>query len=360
MNYQKNKPFNDLPSLPPKIELETTKIMRKAILANKALSKLVGSSQQLPDESILINSITIQEAKLSSEVENIITTNDALYEAMVADDKIVEPETKEVLHYKDALFEGYKFVVNNKMLTANLFVRLVNIIKENDAGIRKLSGTNIKNKQTDEVIYTPPEGEQIIRNKLSDLERYLNEESEIDPLIRMALLHYQFEAIHPFYDGNGRTGRILNILFLVKNNLLELPIIYLSRYIIDNKTKYYEKIKNVTEKGEWQEWVWFILDAIEQTSKYTLDKINTICKLMEETNEIVKVDAPDIYSKQLIEELFRLPYCKRKFLEKANIAKKQTAGKYLKKLENMKVLRSVKVGREKLYINTKFFDLLSK
>ena len=359
--FNKDLPYNDLPLLPPKADLESKEILKKAIKANRSLAKLVGSGKQLPNQSILINSIGLQEAKLSSEIENVLTTNDELYRAFASDKKITDSNTKEVLHYQEALWEGFTLVKQRGVLTTNLFVKLYNITKETDAGIRKLPGTKIANNTTGEIIYTPPEGEELIRAKLKNLEEYVNlDNDDVDPLIAMAVMHYQFEAIHPFADGNGRTGRIINILYLVKHHLLEIPILYLSKYILDHKKAYYNGLRNITEKGEWREWVLYMLDAIEQTASYTQQKIDSIATLMSETELLLKKRTPDIYSKELLEVLFRQPFCKRKFLEDAGIVKKKTAGVYLSELERVGLLKSVKVGKEKLYINRNLYDILKK
>lgn len=361
MPFDKDLPYNHLPLLPPNADLENKEILKKAIRANKALAKLLGSGRQLPNQSILINSIGLQEAKLSSEIENILTTNDELYQAFASDKKITAGNTKEVLHYQEALWEGFQSLKQRGILTTNLFVRLHNIIKETDPGIRKLPGTKVANKTTGEIIYTPPEGEGVIREKLKNLEEYVNlNNDDVDPLIKMAVMHYQFEAIHPFADGNGRTGRIVNILYLVKNNLLEIPILYLSKYILDHRKAYYNGLRSVTEKAEWKEWVLYMLDAIEQTAFYTQHKIDSIVSLTSETESTLKKKAPDIYDKELLEVLFRQPYCKRKFLEDAGIVKKKTAGVYLAELERIGLLNSVKVGKEKLYIHRNLYELLKK
>jgi Fic family protein len=359
--FNKDLPYNDLPPLPPKADLESKEILKKAIKTNKALAKLVGSGKQLPNQSVLINSIGLQEAKLSSEIENVLTTNDELYQAFASDKKVTDVNTKEVLHYQEALWEGFTLVKHRGLLTTNLFVKLYNIIKETDAGIRKLPGTKIANERTGEIIYTPPEGEDVIRGKLKNLEEYVNlNNDDVDPLIKMAVMHYQFEAIHPFADGNGRTGRIINILYLVKHNVLEIPILYLSKYILDHKKAYYNGLRSVTENGEWREWVFYMLDAIEQTASYTQQKIDAIVSLMDEMGAMLKKKAPDIYSKELLEVLFRQPYCKRKFLEDAGIVKKKTAGVYLAELERFGLLKSAKVGKEKLFINWNLYDILQK
>ena len=358
MPYDKNIPYNDLPPLPPEVEIESKEILKKAIKANKALARLVGSAKQLPNQTILINSIGLQEAKMSSEIENVLTTNDELYQAFASDKKITDQNTKEVLHYQDALWEGYQFIKKREIITTNLMVKLFNIIKGNDAGIRNNTGTKIANSKTGEIIYTPPEGEHIIREKLNNLEEYINLNDDVDSLIKMAVMHYQFEAIHPFTDGNGRTGRILNILYLVNNHLLEIPILYLSKYILDHKTEYYAGLRKVTEEGEWKEWILYVLDAIEHTALYTQKKIDDISTLMHETDAFLKVEAKHIYTKELLEIIFRQPYCKRKFLVDAKIVGKKTAGVYLAELEKLNVLKSKKIGKEKLYINVKLYEIL--
>jgi Fic family protein len=361
MSFNKNLPYNNLPLLPPKGEIETKEVLKKAITANKALAKLVGSGKQLPNQSILLNSIVLHEAKLSSEIENIITTNDELYQAFASDKKISDPNTKEVLHYQEALWQGFQTVKKRGLITTNLMVSICNIIKETDAGIRKTTGTKIANHKTGEVIYTPPEGEDVIKKLLNNLERYVNlNDDGVDPLIKMAVMHYQFEAIHPFTDGNGRTGRILNILYLVKNNLLENPILYLSKYIMDHKPKYYTGLRNVTDKNDWKDWILYVLDGVEQTALYTQNKIDAIIDLRNKTEQEVKAKLPDMYSKELVEVIFRQPYCKRKFLEDAQLVKKKTAGVYLNELERIGVFKSKKVGKEKLYFNKKLFDILKK
>jgi Fic family protein len=359
MPFNRRKPYNALPLLPPIMEIETKAVLKKAIQANKALAKLVGSAGKLPNQSMLVNSISLQEAKMSSEIENVITTSDELYQAMSAQKKNVNAATNEVLHYQEALWHGFNAVRKKGMMTTNLFIELVRIIKQNQAGIRKTPGTTITNSAKGEVIYTPPEGDRIIREKLKNLEDYLNlNDEETDPLIKMAVIHYQFEAIHPFIDGNGRAGRIINILYLVQNDLIELPILYLSKYIIENKNAYYEKLRGVTENEKWEDWILYILEAIEITAKYTQNKLDQIVSLMERTGKKIKKSLPDIYSKELVEVIFMQPYCKRQFLVDAEIAQLKTAGVYLSKLEEKGILKSTIIGKEKLYLNKKLIDIL--
>ena len=235
MTFDPLKPYHDLPPLPPKADIETKAILKKAISAGRALAELKGLGETIPNQSILVNSLILQEARSSSEIENIVTTDDSLFRAFAAQTSKIDPATKEVLRYRQALWEGFTVLLERPFLTTNLFIKLGQTIRKNQAGIRNIPGTAVSNAATGEVIYTPPEGETVIRNKLKNLEEYIHEKDTIDPLIKLAVIHYQFESIHPFSDGNGRTGRILNILFLVFNDLLELPVLYLSKYIITSE-----------------------------------------------------------------------------------------------------------------------------
>ncbi len=354
MSFDRNRPNNDLAKLPPDIEIETKAVLKQSIAANKALSELKGYAQTLPNQAILINGIVLQEARLSSEIENIVTTNDDLYQAS-GDELIANPHTKEVLHYREALWQGF-YSLSKRPLSVNTFIEIFQIIKQSNAGIRKTTGTKITNGQ--EVLYTPPEGEDVIRHKLSDLEQFIHADDEIDLLVKMAIVHYQFEAIHPFIDGNGRTGRIVNILYLVEKSLLDIPVLYLSQYIIQNKKEYYEGLRQVTEEQAWESWVIYMLKAIETTAIQTKAKIHNIKKLMEDTQERAKAGAGKAYSKELTELIFEQPYCKVKFLEERKIAKRQTAAEYLKTFESIGLLRSQKVGREVYYINDALIEIL--
>lgn len=360
MSFDKEKPYNDLPLIPPMIDLETKAILKKTISARAALASLDASNKRLPNESLLANAVILQEAKLSSEIENIVTTNDELYQSLALDN-VTNPNLKEVISYPKALWLGYKFVKENGFMSERIIIKMMQVIKETDGGVRKIPGTKIANPATGEIVYTPPEGEAIILEKLKNLEQYINDKSDAtDPLVKMAVFHYQFESIHPFHDGNGRTGRILNILFLVLSGLLQNPILYLSKYILENKNDYYIKLRGVTEKEEWEQWVLYVLDAVEETARYTQKKIQDICSLMEVTAETIKRELPKLYSKELIEVLFKLPYSKRKFLVDAGIVKEKTAGRYLAELERVGILKGEKIGRERLYFNKTFFDLLRK
>lgn len=351
----------DLPPLPPKPEIETKAVLKKVAMAGRALAELKGLGSSIPNQSILVNSLVLREAKASSEIENIITTNDALYKAFTSSSSNVDPATKEVLRYRVALWEGFKEMKKHGHLTTNLFIQSVQTIKENQAGIRAVPGTVIQNTRTGAVLYTPPQGELVIREMLKNLEEYIHAVDETDPLIKLAVIHYQFEAIHPFSDGNGRVGRIINSLFLVARQLLDEPILYLSKYIIENKNEYYRLLRAVTAKGEWENWVLYMLDAIQATAVETRQKVVAIRKLMDQTLEKSKVRLPSkVYSKELIEALFRQPYTKVQHLVKAGIAERKTAAAYLRELEKAGILRSHKSGREVLFLNVKLFQLLSK
>ncbi|MEO7723389.1 MAG: Fic family protein [Chthoniobacterales bacterium] len=363
MHFKPDKPYNQLPNLPPKVELETPTVLKAITRAGRALAELKGRTHTIPNPTILLNTIVLQEAKLSSEIENIFTTNDELYRALSANgngDKL-SPQAKEVLHYREALRYGMDVIRDRPFLSTNLAIEIVNIIKQTNAGIRNLPGTKIQNKSTGEIIYTPPEGEDLIRDKLANLERFSNESShDLDPLTRMAVMHYQFEAIHPFFDGNGRTGRILIILHLMMNGLLEMPILFLSRFIIEHKAQYYRKLRAVTERAEWEAWLIYTLEAVETTAHGTTQKINAIHDLLSKTLEKAKRELPKrTFSKNLIELIFEQPYCKIRFVEKAGIAKRLTATKYLRDLEKAGFVRVVKQGTELIFINHALWRLLT-
>ena len=356
-NFNRKIPYNDLPLLPPKADIETKNILRKTILAGRALAQLNGALKNLPNPTLFLDTIYLQEAKASSEVENIITTNDELYQSLIANRKNENPATKEVLSYKEALWLGLEELKNKPFITTNLCIKIVQCIKQNSASIRVTPGTTLSTPQGD-VIYTPPSGESVIRDKLANLEKFINEDESIDPLIKMALMHYQFEAIHPFADGNGRTGRILLLLYLKLSGLLDIPAIYLSEYIIKNKTAYYQNLRAVTEKEEWEPYILYMLDMIEETSVRGLERLTKITTTMDKTAEEIKKRLPKVYSKDLIEIMFRLPYTKRQHLIDEHIGNPKTVGNYLMALEENGFLKSVKVGKEKLYLNQQLLNIL--
>jgi len=347
------------PKLPLTQNIETLKILKKTISANRALAKLNGIAKIIPNSAILINSLVLQEAKDSSEIENIITTHDELYKASV-DVANITKEIKEVQNYHKALLKGFDLVKNNKLLLKKHIIDIQAQLEQNQAGVRKQSGTCLRNMQTGEVIFTPPQDYDVIQELLSNLEIYINEPNDIDPLINMAVIHYQFESIHPFYDGNGRTGRIINILYLVLNNLLDIPILYLSRYIIENKSGYYRLLQEVRDEGNWEEWILYMLDGVEQVSLKTSKLVNEIKTLMDKNKAEIREKLPNIYSKDLLEILFMNPYTKIDFLVDMLGIHRETASNYLKKLEKIGVLRSIKIGRSKYFINIALFDVLKK
>jgi len=341
------------------LELETKKVLLKTISASRALAQLNGAMRNIPNPKLFLDTIHLQEAKASSEIENIITTNDDLYKSVVAKKKFENPATKEVISYKEALWLGLDRLDLRPFITTNLCVEIVQCIKKNSSGIRAVPGTTLSNTKG-EVIYTPPSGENIIRDKLANLEKFINQDDSFDPLIKMALLHYQFEAIHPFSDGNGRTGRILLLLYLKMEKLLDIPAIYLSEYIIKNKTEYYKKLRNVTEKNDWESFIFYMLDMIETTANKGLIRLEEIIALIEATAKQIKTEIPKVYSKDLIEIIIRLPYTKRQFLIDAGLGTPKTVGNYLISLEEKGYLKSIKVGKEKLYLNHKLMEILEK
>ena len=352
---------NDLPFLPPNEDVESVEILRKAIKANTALAKLNGYCSTIPNENILLDTIILKEAKASSEIENIITTNDRIYQAMLKKDDKYDAATKEVLNYREATWKGYNLINENNILTTKTIVEIQETLEKNRAGIRKQPGTTLMNDTTGEIIYIPPDNEEKIRVLLKNLEEYINIDDHVEPLIKLAIIHYQFESIHPFYDGNGRTGRILNVLYLVLKGLLKSPILYLSSYIIRNKGSYYRYLQNVREESGWKEWIMFILTAIEVTALETLETVRSIKELIEESVEFCREKLPKTtYSKELIELLFVQPYTKIDFLVKNEIAERRTASKYLSQLEEIGILESQKFGKEILFINKKLYELLKK
>jgi Fic family protein len=363
MKLKPETPNNNLPLLPPDRDaIETKDILRQESKAAVALAELKGLARTLPNQNILINAIVLKEAKASSEIENIITTQDSLYQALTA--KAYKPDlaTKEVLRYREALFTGAKFIRDNHFLSVNGIIRIQEILEKNTAGLRQMPGTVLKNEATDEVIYSPPDDKDIIKNLMANFEQYLNvnEVDDVSHLVKLAVQHYQFESIHPFYDGNGRTGRIVNVLYLLLTGLLDNPILYLSGFIIANKGEYYRLLRDVTYNANWEPWILYILKGIEQTALDTIVQINNINHLVVETINTVKENAPQIYSKELIELLFEHPYSKIEFLEYKGIAKRKTAGKYLAELTQIGILDSSKIGKEMIYINKALYELLKK
>lgn len=343
------KPYNGLPLLPPKAELETKAVLKACVAARAALAELKASGGLIPSQAVLINAIPLLEAKDSSAIENVVTTNDKLYQAALDEDGKHDPQTKEVLRYRTALREGFEGL-KTRPLSANLFRSLCSTIKGREVDVRKVPDTTLKN-QEGEVVYTPPVGADLLRDLLANLEVYLHAEDELDPLVRMAVAHYQFEAIHPFHDGNGRTGRIINILFLVEQGLLDMPVLYLSRFIIGRKAQYYRLLAEVTRDGRWELWILFLLEAVKDTAQETVQRIRRIRELFDAACERVRRELPKTYSKELMELLFELPYCRINVLVERGIAQRQTAAKYLDELEGIGLLSSEQKGRDKLFRN---------
>lgn len=344
--------------LPPEADLETKQVLKRLAGAHRALAELKGFADTMPNKNILINAVTINEAKDSSEIENIITTHDELFKAM-SQPNYQNSAAKEVVNYRTALWKGYEAIKNTQILTINMMVEIQMNIEKNRAGIRKLPGTVLKNEATGELVYTPPIGEQEIMALLSNLESYMNDDhDEIDPLIKLAVIHHQFESIHPFYDGNGRTGRIINVLYLVLKELLDSPILYLSQYIIRNKTSYYRLLQEVRTKGLWEEWILFMLDGIESTAVETLKLIKKINSLVEQTAEDILTALPKIYSRELVELLFFEFYTKTIYIEKGLRISRKTAVTYLSALEESGFLTSERMGRERIYLNKRLFEVV--
>jgi len=353
-----DRPYNDLPPLPPAVEIETRPVLKQVVLARAALAALKQAAELIPNQTMLINTIPLLEAKDSSEIENIVTTADRLFQFAQSDDGAADAATKEALRYRTALHAGFESLARRPPCTATA-VEICRTIKAVDMDIRSVSGTQLTNAASGQVVYTPPEGEARLRDLLANWERFLHEQVDLDPLVRMALAHYQFEAIHPFTDGNGRTGRVLNILYLIQEDLLSLPILYLSRFIIANKADYYRLLLDVTRDHAWEAWVIFMLRAVEETARWTTDKILAIRKLSDGAATFVRERLPKIYSRELVDVIFEQPYCRIANLVDKDIAQRQAASRYLQDLVRAGVLREEKIGKEKLFIHPKLMQLLA-
>ncbi len=359
MTFRPERPYNDLPLLPPSRDIETKSILKACTEARVALTELLVSGQLIPNQAVLISSIPLLEAQASSEIENIVTTTDRLFRFVNEESNQADAATKEALRYRTALREGFR-LLEQRPLSTSIAVKVCRTIKGLDLDIRATPGTALVNEATGAVIYTPPDGQDLLRDKLANWERYIHEAEDIDPIIRLAVMHYQFEAIHPFTDGNGRTGRVLNLLFLVDKGLLEIPILYLSRYIIRNKSLYYQRLLAVTTNSEWENWILFMIEAVKETAQWSTLKIRAIRDLLNETTARIRQELPKIYSRELAEIIFVNPYCRIGDLVDSGIAKRQTASTYLKALVEIGVLREIKSGRENLFINPAMLDLLSE
>lgn len=349
----KQLPFNEY-------NLKTPKILDELNEASRSLAELKGFANSIPNQHILINAITINEAKDSSAIENIVTTHDSIYKVLTKSG-FKEEAAKEVVDYRSAIWYGYEKIKEKGFISTNILVEIQSMVEHNKAGIRKTPGTKLINSTTNEIIYTPPQDEKEIRKLLKNLEDYINENNDnVDPLIKMALIHYQFETIHPFYDGNGRTGRILNILYLVLNKLIDSPILYLSKYINETKQEYYKLFTDVRENNNFEDWILYILKGVEITSKQTIKLIESIQNEMKAYKEEFRNKLPKIYSKELLESLFYEVYTKITYIEKACGVTRLTATSYLNQLEEIGLLESEKIGREKIYKNIRLIKLLSE
>jgi len=349
-----------LKKLPLEQDVESKIVLKKLTSAHKALAELKGVVSSIPNESILINTLGLQEAKDSSAIENIITTHDDVYKAELNLDSFKSLDAKEVQNYISALKKGFVLISQNKILTNNDIIDIQAELEKNNAGFRKLPGTALKNTTTGEIVYTPPQDYNTIQKLMGNLEQFINDNtiSEFDPLVKMAIIHYQFESIHPFYDGNGRTGRIINVLYLVMKELLDLPILYLSRYIIQNKEKYYSLLQEVRETDNWENWILFMLAGVEQISKETIILISKIKDLIFEYKHLLRNNYK-FYSQDLLNNLFKHPYTKIEFIERDLGVSRITASKYLNKLANDGVLKKQKLGTGNYYINEKLMELLT-
>ena len=365
--YDRTKPYNDLPLLPPKEDkIITINILKSLNDANKALAELKGIANKLPNQSMLVNTISLREAKASNEIENIFTTDDELYKSLTVKQTELKGGAKEVLFYRQALWTGYAEINKLKQFDINLIVKIYqNIIQLND-GLRPPQTETVIMKRGSgllggSVVYTPPRGIEVIKQKLDNLFEFINNDKDYpyDPLIKLAISHYQFEAIHPFRDGNGRTGRILNTLIMIQKELLDIPILYLSAYIIQNKENYYFLLNKVTATDNWEKWIIFILNAIKETSLYTISKIEEIDKLFTNTHNLIIKELPHI-RKETIEKIFEQPYISPKRLIDTNVKSLNTAKKYLNQMKDLGIMITKKIGKETVYLNIDLYNLLSE
>jgi len=359
MSFDPDQPYNNLPDLPPFGDVETKAVLKACIVARIALAELDAAAAKLPNPEILISTLMLFEAQSSSEIENIVTTDDALFKHSQLDEATIDVPTKEALRYRDALFRGY-LKLERLPISTRLAVETCSTLKGTDMEIRKLPGTALKAGRSGKLIYTPPAGEELLRAKLANWERFINEPSDLDPLVQLAIQHYQFEAIHPFHDGNGRTGRILNILFLVQKYLLKHPILYLSREILENRDRYYSLLRGVTEHGAWVPWIEFFVMAVELSATRSMNKVLKISLLRGATKiYLAQCSEFRLAEDDVLDVLFTQPYCRIKDLVDAGVAKRQTAAVYLKTLAGLGVVEELKIGREKLFLHKKFLSLLT-
>jgi Fic family protein len=350
-------PYNELPRLPPVADVESKAVLKRCIIARASLAELKQAAELIPNQSMLIKTLPLLEARASSEIENIVTTTDQLFRFRQLDDD-ADPATKEALRYSQALLEGFQSL-SERPLSTRTAEEVYSRIKDQPMRVRRVPGTALA-RESGEIVYTPPVGEDLLRRLLANWERFLHEADHFDPLIRLAVGHYQFEAIHPFTDGNGRTGRILNSLFLLQENLLSLPILYLSRYIIRHKADYYRLLRQVTSHEAWEEWIVYMLTAVAETASWTTAKIAAIRGLSSHTADHVRARLPKIYSRELVDLLFEQPYCRIQNVVECGLAGRQAASRYLKQLAEIGVLEERPIGREKLFLHPKLLKLLTE
>ena len=355
------RPTYTLPTLPPPVELETVKVLKALNLASRALADLKGQAHIIPNQGILIDTLVLQEAKASSEVENIVTTQDELFQADVFPDDPQSPAAKEVARYRDALRLGFSKLLDTGGLIPNsTLIEMFRLLKDRDDGFRVTPGTALKNDRNGDIVFVPPQDANEIVALMTALERFVNNDtvSDLDPLIKMALIHHQFESIHPFPDGNGRIGRILNVLYLTRTGLLDIPILYLSRHITRNKSDYYRLLQAVRDDGVWEEWVVFMLEGVAQTARTTLQLVTGIGRLMQEAKHRMREDLPKLYSQELLNNLFRHPYTRIEYVQSDLKVTRQTAARYLDSLAELGFVEKHRAGKNNYFINTRLVRLL--
>lgn len=358
--FNPNIPWNDLPELPPAADIESREILKACISAMTELFKANALVKTLPNEEVLINTLPLQEARRSSEIENIVMTNDDLYRAVVSDRNQIASNTKKVLRYHEALWYGVRSIREGSTLDIQFFEQICSHILDEPMKVRS-GPVVIENRATQELIYRPPTGYENLIRLLINLERFINDETDgLEPLVKMAIMHYQFEAIHPFMNGNGRTGRILNILYLAHQGLLDVPILYLSRFLIQNRDAYYQYLREVTENGNWQQWILYILKAVEQTSRDTAEKIEAINRLIDNVTIEARGKTKAIKREGFVDLLFKWPHCKISIVERKFACSRMTATRYLNAIAALGLLEKVKIGRENYYINRDLIELLSE
>ena len=356
--FDQNIPWNEISLLPPAGEIESHDILKACISAMAALARTNALVKTLPNEAVLIHTLPLQEARRSSEIENIVTTNDELYRAMTSDRIQTSPHTKEVLRYREALWTGMYSMRNRPIINTPLLEQICSRIRDIQTSVR-MHEVKIQNPTTKQIIYTPPIGYENLIRLLTNLEHFINEDNGLEPLVKMAIMHYQFEAIHPFPDGNGRTGRILNILYLIHRELLDVPILYLSRYFIQNRSDYYRCLREVTEDGNWEQWILYVLVAVEQTSRETAHTIKAINTLIANVITQAQNKTRAVEREGFVDLLFKWPYCKINIVEGELGCSRITATKYLNEITELGLLERQKVGREYYYINKNLIELLS-